>query len=272
MTRSLNLGNLPKAPMQTSSNYRTSVLRSHNLTTPSQSFRHRGTHSRIIPRNLKNDEERAVKALYAKVLGSAVNPVLREGNSDRRVADAVKQFAKDNPHSMGAWACDSKTHVAHMRDGDYYSSEQSHVCSTENDVRIEHVDANGTVTVLKQSTPVQAGEVIDSSVMSRAAIRGFFEEEIEAAKDQGVLLSLHLKATMMKVSDPIFFGHCVEVYYRDVFEKHAAVFEQIGVESSNGIGDVYSKIKDLADEVQNEIRTDIDAVYFHQTRTGNGGF
>ena len=167
------------------------------------------------PEEPQNDAEREIKARYAKVLGSAVNPVLREGNSDRRVASAVKEYARKNPHSMGAWSSDSKSHVAHMTDGDFYSSEKSTVVSAAGDLRIEFVDAAGQSTVLKEKTPVQAGEVIDAAVMNTQALRAFYEAQIEDAKSQDVLFSLHLKATMMKVSDPILFGHAVAAYYKD---------------------------------------------------------
>jgi len=213
------------------------------------------------PEDTQSEEEKAIKTRYAKVLGSAVNPVLREGNSDRRVADAVKQYARDNPHSMGAWSSDSQSHVAHMSDGDFYGSEQSVVVDKVCDVKIELTDASGNSTVLKQSTPLQAGEVIDAAVMSRSALRAFFAKEIADAKQSGILLSLHLKATMMKVSDPIMFGHAVTVYYKDVFEKHAALFEEIGVDASNGLGDVYAKIASLPNDKRAEIEADILAVY-----------
>ena len=213
------------------------------------------------PDEPKDDAEKDVKARYAKVLGSAVNPVLREGNSDRRVAIAVKQYAKDNPHSMGAWRSDSKTHVAHMVDGDYYSSETSVVMTEAGDVKIEFVADDGATTVLKEKTALLDGEVIDATVMSRRALRDFFETQMEDAKNSGVLLSLHLKATMMKVSDPIMFGHAVTVYYKDVFEKYASVFEQLGVNPNNGMGDVYTKIQSLPNDQKNEIEADIQAVY-----------
>ena len=213
------------------------------------------------PEDPENESDKATRASYAKVLGSAVNPVLREGNSDRRVAAAVKQYAKDHPHSMGAWSADSKTHVAHMQDGDFYSSEQSCVMSEAGDLRIEFIAGNGQTTVLKESVPVLPGEVVDSSLMSRNALQAFFAKEIEDAKAGGVLLSLHLKATMMKVSDPIMFGHAVNVYYRDVFDKHGPVFEKQGVDTKNGLGDVYSKISTLPSEQQAAIEADIDVVY-----------
>ena len=212
-----------------------------------------------------NDKEKEIKARYAKNLGSAVNPVLREGNSDRRVAAPVKQFAKDNPHSMGAWSADSQSHVAHMTDGDFYSSEQSVVVDESDDVKIVLNTADGS-TVLKQSTPLQSGEMIDASVMSVKALRAFFEKEINAAKQQGVLFSLHLKATMMKVSDPIMFGHAVTVYFKDVFAKHAELFEELGVNQNNGFGNVMAKIAGLDDAKRKEIEADIAACY--DTRPG----
>ncbi len=216
------------------------------------------------PEDPKNDEERDIKARYAKVLGSAVNPVLREGNSDRRVAGPVKEYAQKHPHSMGAWSADSKSHVASMSEGDFYSSEQSVVIETAGDVKIEFTGDDGETHVLKEQTPVLAGEVIDATVMSCNALRTFFEQAMQDAKAQGVLLSLHLKATMMKVSDPIIFGHAVKVYFKDVFEKHAATFDQLGVDTRNGLGDVYAKIASLPDAQREEIEADIQAVY--QTR------
>jgi isocitrate dehydrogenase len=213
------------------------------------------------PDEPRNEAEADIKARYAKVLGSAVNPVLREGNSDRRVAGPVKAYAKANPHSMGAWSPDSKSHVAHMKDGDFYSSEQSAVVGNAGDLRIELSTATGDTVVLKENTPVLEGEVIDAAVMSRQALRAFFEAEIDDAREQDLLLSLHLKATMMKVSDPIMFGHAVSVYYRDVFEKHAALFEQIGVNPNNGIGDVYTRIAELPEAQKAEIEADLKAVY-----------
>jgi isocitrate dehydrogenase len=202
-----------------------------------------------------------IKKRYATVLGSAVNPVLREGNSDRRVAAAVKAFAKAHPHSMGQWSETSKSHVAHMQDGDFYSSEKSVIVDEGGDLRIEHIAEDGTTTVLRDQVPVLDHELIDASVMSCAALRDFFAREIDAAKETGVLLSLHLKATMMKVSDPIMFGHAVKVYYRDVFEKHAELFDSLGVDANNGVGDVYSKIAALPDEQRTAIEADLAAVY-----------
>ena len=218
------------------------------------------------PEDPADDEQAAIKARYARVLGSAVNPVLREGNSDRRVAGPVKDYARAHPHSMGAWSPDSKSHVAHMEDGDFYSSEQSRVTGAAGDLRIEFVDEGGGVTTLKERTPVQAGEVIDAAVMSRAALRAFFEAAMEDARRQDVLLSLHLKATMMKVSDPIMFGHAVTVYFRDLFERHRALFEELGVDPNNGLGDVYARIAGLPAEQRAAIEADIRAVYADRPR------
>jgi isocitrate dehydrogenase len=207
------------------------------------------------------EAETAIKVRYGKVLGSAVNPVLREGNSDRRAAASVKQFARKNPHRMGAWSTDSKTHVAHMSNGDFYGSEQSVTVAEAGDVRIELVSDDGEITFLKEITPLKAGEIVDAGVMSRRALRAFYEVQIADAKKQGVLLSLHLKATMMKISDPILFGHAVSVYYEDVFDKHAAVIKELGVNVNNGLGDLYAKIAQLPEAPRIEIEADIQAVY-----------
>ncbi|MFM2397607.1 MAG: hypothetical protein RLZZ144_857 [Pseudomonadota bacterium] len=216
------------------------------------------------PEDAKTEAEKAIKARYSKVLGSAVNPVLREGNSDRRAAASVKQFARKNPHKMGAWRADSKTHVAHMDAADFYGSEKSVTVSDAGAVRIEFVGTDGTATVLKEKTTLKAGEIIDACVLSRRALRDFYEAQMADAKQQGVLLSLHLKATMMKISDPIMFGHAVTVYYKTVFEKHAAVIKELGVNVNNGLGDLYAKIAKLPDAQRAEIEADIQAVY--QTR------
>jgi len=213
------------------------------------------------PEEPKTDADKAIRARYGKVLGSAVNPVLREGNSDRRASPAVKAYAKKHPHSMGAWTRDSKTHVSNMRQGDFFGSERSVVVQSAGDVRIELLAADGQVNVLKPKTSLLAGEVIDASVMSAKALRAFFAEQIEDAKKSGVLLSVHLKATMMKVSDPIIFGHAVTVFYKDVFEKHAATFQKLGVEPNNGLGDVYNKIQSLPADERAQIEADIAAVY-----------
>jgi isocitrate dehydrogenase len=213
------------------------------------------------PENPQTDEEKERKARFAKVLGSAVNPVLREGNSDRRAADAVKQYAKKHPHRMGEWPKDSKTHVASMSSGDFCSNEQSTTVAEATDGRIEFVDGDGNVTVLTESLPIQAGEVVDATFMSRKALRKFLAEQIDDAKEQGILFSLHMKATMMKVSDPIIFGHCVEVFYADVIEKHADVIRELGVNFNNGLGDLYAKIESLPADKKAEIEADIQAVY-----------
>lgn len=213
------------------------------------------------PEEPQNDEEKDIKTRYAKVLGSAVNPVLREGNSDRRVAGPVKEYAKQHPHSMGAWTADSKSHVASMSDGDFYSSEKSVVMDKADTLKISLTDASGNESVLKPETPVQEGEVIDASRMSRKALRTFLEEQVNDAKEQGVLFSLHLKATMMKVSDPIMFGHAVTVFYKDLFDKYAALFEELGVDENNGFGDVEAKIADLPAEQKAAIEADIKYIY-----------
>ncbi len=211
------------------------------------------------PEVATTEADKDAKARYAKVLGSAVNPVLREGNSDRRCAASIKAFARKHPHKMGAWTKDSKTHVAHMAAGDFYGSEKSHVFAAAGDVRIELLAADGAVTVLKASTPVQAGEIIDAAVMSAAALRAFFASAIDEAKAQGVLFSLHLKATMMKVSDPIMFGHAVTVYFSSVFAKHSATFAKLGVNPNNGLGDVYAKIATLPAAERAAIEADLTA-------------
>ena len=213
------------------------------------------------PEEPADDAEAAIKARYAKVLGSAVNPVLREGNSDRRVAAPVKQYAKAHPHSMGAWSADSKSHVSSMQDGDFYASEQSAVMSGAGDVKITLLTDAGQQQVLREAVAVQEGEVIDATVMSCGKLCDFFEQAMQDAKAEGVLLSLHMKATMMKISDPIIFGHAVNVYYKTVFDKHAATFERLGVDTRNGVGDVYAKIASLPDAEREQIEADLQAVY-----------
>jgi isocitrate dehydrogenase len=218
-----------------------------------------------FPENPQNDAEKELKNRFGKILGSAVNPVLREGNSDRRAALSVKNFARKHPHRMGKWAADSKTHVAHMTGGDFYGSEKSVTVSEAGPVRIEFVGADGKTTVLKEKTTLKAGEVIDSCAMSVRALRKFYAEQIEDAKKQpDVLLSLHLKATMMKISDPIMFGHAVTVYFKDVFEKHAATIKELGVNVNNGFGDLLAKIATLPDAKRAEIEADIQACYKKQ--------
>jgi len=213
------------------------------------------------PEDPKTDAEKEIKARYDKIKGSAVNPVLREGNSDRRAPLSVKQHAKKHPHKMGPWTPDSKTHVAHMTRGDFRSNEKSMTVADATDARIEFVGQDGKTTVLKPKLSLQAGEVIDATFMSRRALRQFLEEQIEDAQKQGVLFSLHMKATMMKVSDPKIFGHAVSVYYKDVFDKHAAVFQKLGVDPDNGLGDLYAKIKSLPDDQRHAIEADIREVY-----------
>ena len=213
------------------------------------------------PEQPKTDAEKELQARFAKVLGSAVNPVLREGNSDRRAPLSVKNYAKKHPHKMGAWSPDSKSRVAHMTAGDFYGSETSTTVAKATTVRIEFVANDGSTVVLKEKTPLLAGEVIDTSVMNVNALRAFYAEQISAAKQESVLLSLHLKATMMKISDPIMFGHAVSVFYKDVFDKHAAPLRVLGVNLNNGLGDLYAKIQKLPDEERAEIEADIKAVY-----------
>jgi isocitrate dehydrogenase len=203
-----------------------------------------------------NEAEIAIKAKYSKILGSAVNPVLREGNSDRRAPKAVKNYAKANPHSMGAWSSDSKTKVASMQTGDFYGSEKSVTLTEATDVKIEFVAKDGTTTVLKASTPLKVGEIIDSSVMNLNALKSFIAKTIQEAKEQNLLLSVHLKATMMKVSDPIIFGAVVEVYFAAVFEKYKALFTELNIDTRNGLGDIYAKIAGHAKEA--EIKAAID--------------
>ncbi|CAI8738918.1 Isocitrate dehydrogenase (NADP) [Pseudomonas sp. IT-93MI4] len=213
------------------------------------------------PETVTNDAEKEAKARYDKVKGSAVNPVLREGNSDRRAPLSVKNYARKHPHKMGAWAKDSKSHVAHMSTGDFYGSEKAALIDAADAVKIELIAKDGTATVLKEKTSVQAGEILDCAVMSKNALRAFIAAEIESAKAQGVLLSVHLKATMMKVSDPIMFGQIVAEFYKDALTKHADVLAQIGFNLNNGIGDLYARIKALPAEQQAQIEADIAAVY-----------
>lgn len=213
------------------------------------------------PEEPKNDQEKDIKARYDKIKGSAVNPVLREGNSDRRAPLSVKQYARKNPHSMGAWKADSKSHVAAMNSGDFYGSEKSVTVPEATKVKIELIAKDGKTTELKKFFPLQKGEIIDAAVLSKKALCEYLDKEIQDAKQQGVLLSLHLKATMMKVSDPIIFGHAVRVFYKTVFEKHAALFAELGVDPNNGVGDLYAKIQSLPQTQRDEINADIKACY-----------
>ncbi|HWG75264.1 MAG TPA: NADP-dependent isocitrate dehydrogenase [Steroidobacteraceae bacterium] len=214
-----------------------------------------------FPEEPREEAQKQLRARFAKVLGSAVNPVLREGNSDRRVANAVKQYARKHPHSMGAWSADSRTHVAHMQEGDFFANEQAVAIQKAGTLRIELQDREGNVQLLKQAVTVQAGELVSATFMNCRSLRAFYEAQTEDAKARGVLLSLHLKATMMKVSDPIMFGHAVSVYYRDAFAKHAATFRSLGVDPDNGVGDVYAKIKSLPAGQRAQIEADLAATY-----------
>ena len=214
-----------------------------------------------FPEDPQNEEEVSVKNRYAKVLGSAVNPVLREGNSDRRAALSVKRFAQNNPPRLKAWNPGSKTRVAHMADGDFFGSEKSAVIENDGNVCIEYAAEDGSVTILKDKVAITRGEVIDSSVMNVRKLRDFYSTQIEESHKDGLLLSLHLKATMMKVSDPVLFGHAVSIFYSELFEKHWELFEQIGINPNNGLGDVSSKIENLPQDQQNQIKQDIDSIY-----------
>ncbi|MEA2880186.1 MAG: isocitrate dehydrogenase [Hyphomicrobiales bacterium] len=213
------------------------------------------------PDNATTEAEKDIKSRYGKVFGSVVNPVLREGNSDRRAAGAVKQYARNNPHKMGAWSSDSKSHVSSMPSGDYYGSEISTTVAAATNARIELVSADGKTTVLKAKTPIQAGEIIDAAVMSAKALRAFFDQKIAEAKKEGVLFSLHVKATMMKIADPIIFGHAVSAFFSDVIEKHAATLKKLGVNLNNGFGDLLSKIETLPEAEKKAIKDDIAAEY-----------
>ncbi|QIV95692.1 isocitrate dehydrogenase [Allofrancisella inopinata] len=212
----------------------------------------------------KDEKEQEIKSRYSKVLGSAVNPVLREGNSDRRVAAAVKAYAQKHPHSMGQWTKDSKSHVASMSENDFYANEKSHIVPKATAVKIVHVDNKDKETVLKAGLKLEEKEIIDATKISVKALREFYKQEIQNAKKEGALLSLHLKATMMKVSDPILFGHAVEIFFEDVFKKYAKEFKELGVNSRNGWGDVIEKVKQLPQELQDKINADIDKVFAKQ--------
>ena len=216
------------------------------------------------PADPKTDEEKAIKARYSKCTGSAVNPVLREGNSDRRAPKAVKEYARKNPHSMGEWSPASRTHVSHMTGGDFYHGEKSMTLDKARDVKMELLTKSGQTIVLKPKVSLQDGEIIDSMFMSRKALLAFYEQQIEDAKNTGVLFSLHVKATMMKVSHPIVFGHCVRTFYKDAFEKHGALFDSLGVNVNNGMADLYNKIATLPDSQREEIIRDIHACQEHR--------
>ncbi|MBQ0790200.1 MAG: NADP-dependent isocitrate dehydrogenase, partial [Cycloclasticus sp.] len=213
------------------------------------------------PEDPKNDEEKSILASYSKTLGSAVNPVLREGNSDRRAPKAVKDYAKKNPHSMGKWSQASQTHVSHMHAGDFYCSEKSLTLDKACTVKIEHVANNGDVTVLKEHIALQKDEVIDSMFMSKKALCEFLESEMEDARETGVMFSFHVKATMMKVSHPIVFGHAVKIYYKDLFKKHGKLFDELGVNPNDGLSSVYEHIEKLPESIKEEILSDMHACY-----------
>ena len=213
------------------------------------------------PEDPENDAENNIQARYNKIKGSAVNPVLREGNSDRRAPKAVKQYARNNPHAMGAWSSDSKTHVSHMNGGDFRSNEKSITMSKASSVNIEFIDANGNSTFLKKNLALLEGEIIDTTILSKKALVSFFQEQFKEAKEQNVLLSLHMKATMMKVSDPIIFGHAVKVFFAPVFEKHGDLLEELGVDVNNGFGDLINKIKQLPSDKKSEIETTIKTCF-----------
>ena len=207
----------------------------------------------------KTDEEKDIKARYGKCIGSAVNPVLREGNSDRRAPRAVKEYARKNPHSMAEWSPASRTHVSHMTEGDFYHGEKSMTIKGARDVKMELITKSGKTIVLKQKVALQDGEIIDSMFMSRKALLAFYEKQIDDAKNTGVMFSLHVKATMMKVSHPIVFGHCVRMFYKEAFEKHGALFDSLGINVNNGMADLYNKIADLPVSQRDEIVRDIHA-------------
>ena len=224
-------------------------------------LRTKGYNIPLYVANPTTEKDKVIHSRYAKVLGSAVNPVLREGNSDRRVAGPVKQYAKRNPHKMGAWVKSCKSHVAHMVKGDFYGSEKSAIMSQACSVRIEHVSADGTVKVLKAETKLQAGEIIDASSMNVKQLRNFYESELQEAFKEQMMVSLHLKATMMKVSDPIMFGHMVTVFFKDVYEKHEKTLKDIGHNPNNGLGDLTEKMKSLPDDIKQQIENDLKDVY-----------
>ncbi|MDT3379307.1 NADP-dependent isocitrate dehydrogenase [Labrys neptuniae] len=216
------------------------------------------------PENPKSDEEKAIRARYAKCIGSAVNPVLREGNSDRRAPLAVKNYARKNPHSMAEWSQASRTHVSHMHDGDFYHGEKSMTLDKARDVKMELITTSGKTIVLKPKVSLQDGEIIDSMFMSKKALLDFYEKQIEDAHKTGVMFSLHVKATMMKVSHPIVFGHCVKIFYRDAFAKHGKLFDELGVNVNNGMVDLYNKIATLPQSLQDEIKRDLHACHEHR--------
>ena len=253
------LGALAKTPAATIVKLPNISASVPQLTAAIRELQEKGYDIPDYPAEPKTEAEVAIKARYSKVLGSAVNPVLREGNSDRRVATAVKHYAQQHPHAVGEWTSASRSRVAHMDSGDFYGSEQSVVVARDGTVNIEFVAADGTTTTLKQNIAVLAGEVLDSAAMNVNALRAFYERAIGEAKAEDLLLSLHVKATMMKVSDPILFGHAVMVYFRDVFEKYAQTFAELGINPNHGLGELYAKIQTLPEEVKAAIAADLQA-------------
>ncbi|MDR5838145.1 NADP-dependent isocitrate dehydrogenase [Caballeronia sp. LZ034LL] len=236
----------------------------HQLTSAIKELQSKGYKLPNFPEEPKNDEEKAIRQRYSKCLGSAVNPVLREGNSDRRAPLAVKNYAKKHPHSMGEWSMASRTHVAHMKHGDFYHGEKSITNDKAREVRMELVTKGGETIVLKPKVKLQDGEIVDSMFMSKKALVEFYEDQMEDARKTGVMLSLHVKATMMKVSHPIVFGHAVKVFYKDAFAKHAKLFEELGINVNNGLVDLYSKIETLPESQRDEVIRDMHACHEHR--------
>ncbi len=234
------------------------------LTAAIKELQTRGFKIPDFPENPKSDEEKAIKTRYSKCLGSSVNPVLREGNSDRRAPMAVKRYARKNPHSMGKWSMASRTHVAHMTHGDFYHGEKSLTLDKARDVKMELITKSGKAVVLKPKLSLLAGEIIDSMYMSKKALCDFYEEQLEDARQTGVMFSLHVKATMMKVSHPIVFGHCVRIFYKEAFEKHAKLFDELGVNVNNGMSNLYAKIATLPESLREEIERDLHACHEHR--------
>ncbi|GAA0407270.1 NADP-dependent isocitrate dehydrogenase [Massilia aurea] len=234
------------------------------LTTAIKELQDKGYNIPDYPSDPKTDEEKTIKAKYGKCIGSAVNPVLREGNSDRRAPRAVKEYARKNPHSMAPWSQASRTHVAHMTEGDFYHGEKSMTVEAARDVKMELVTKSGQTIVLKPKVSLLAGEIIDSMFMSRKSLLAFYEAQIEDAHATGMLFSLHVKATMMKVSHPIVFGHCVRMFYKEAFAKHGALFESLGINVNNGMADLYNKIADLPSSQREEIIRDLHACQEHR--------
>ena len=236
----------------------------HQLTDAIKELQAHGFAIPDYPESPKTAEDKAIRARYSKILGSAVNPVLREGNSDRRAPLAVKQYARKNPHSMGDWSQASRTHVAAMRTGDFYHGEKSMTLDRARDVRMDLVTTDGRTVVLKPKVALLAGEIIDSMYMSKKALCDFYEREMEDARKTGVMFSLHVKATMMKISHPIVFGHAVRIFYREAFDKHQALFDELGVNVNNGMVDLHDKIAALPQSKQEEIIHDLHACHEHR--------